>query len=126
MRPLAAAVLALLCASCSSSSGSGGVPPVVDAVDASDTVKAGQQLAMTVKGHDDDDNILTVKVHLVASLATQDPPPAGVPQPGKQISAAFALVFVGAPAGAVIEYDVTLVDATNKESAPFKKTVTVQ
>jgi hypothetical protein len=119
---------ALLCASCggSSSSTSSNVPPVVDSVDAADTVKSGQVLAVTVKGHDDDDNIVTLKVHLVASQATQDPPAQSNPAPAKQVQLILSLAFVGAPAGTNLEYDVTLVDQGGVESAPVKKNVTIQ
>jgi hypothetical protein len=126
-RDLSACALALACASCSSSSSSSSdQPPVIDSVDAADTVKSGQPLAVTVKGHDEDDNVVTLKVHLVASLPTQDPPPQGVPAPSKQVGVILQLLFTGAPAGTPVEYEVTLVDTSGKESAPFKKNVTVQ
>jgi hypothetical protein len=126
-RSFLAAALALACASCgsSSSSSSSDQPPVVDSVDAPDTVKAGTALTITVKGHDEDDNVVTVKVHLVASQATQDPAPQGIPTPSKQVGVLLQLLFSGAPVGTALEYDISLVDASGKESAAFKKNVTV-
>jgi len=121
---------AVVCAACSGSSSSGSgspaTPPVIDSVEAADTVKAGQFLSVTVKGHDDDDNIVTLKVHLVASAATQDPQPQANPQPSKQVQLLLSLAFAGAPAGTAIEYDITLVDQGGNESPPFKKNVTIQ
>ena len=130
MRRLRAAlgpvVLGVAASACSSSSASSQAPPVVDIVEGADTVKAGQALPITVKGHDDDDNIVTVKVHLVASgIPTQDPPPAAIPAPSPQVGVVLTLVF-NAPSGTKLEYDVTMVDAAGAESAPFKKDITIQ
>jgi hypothetical protein len=129
MRAAPGLALVVACAACSSSSSSssGSLPPVIDSVDAADTVKAGEALQVTVKGHDEDDNVVTLKVHLVANVATQDPPAQSLPSPSKQVGVVLALVFsAGAPSGTAVEYDVTLIDQAGHESAPFKKNVTIQ
>jgi hypothetical protein len=122
----ASAAVALACTACGGSSSDPNKPPIIDSVAAAETVKSGDILAVTVTAHDDDDDIVTAKVHLVASgIPTRDPTPQNIPGAAKQISIILKLAFA-AQAGTSLEYDVIMIDAAGAESAPVKKNITIQ
>lgn len=117
--------LMLGAAACSSADANS--PPVIDNLDIPDTAtKEGAAYAVsgTVTYHDDDNIVKTMRIYTPAGAAdptlTVNLPGGG----GTSGGATIKVLFNGAP-GATIEYEISVVDATNIESARVKKTVKI-
>ncbi len=101
--------------------------PVIDQLDIPDTAtKEGTAYSVsgTLTYHDDDNAVKTMRIYTPAGAAdptlTVNLPGGG----GSSGGATIKVLFNGAP-GANIEYEISVVDATNIESARLKKTVKI-
>jgi hypothetical protein len=128
----AALVASLALASCSGSSSSSAAsapkPPVIDTAEPSQaTITLAPPKIVTftvdVTGHDDDDNVVTLKTHFPIQPSADQTE--AIPNPSGKIAVRLLLGFATAPKGP-LEYELTLVDASGLSSDPVKKTITVE
>jgi hypothetical protein len=122
--PLFAFVVALGAAACSSSTDANSAP-VIDSLDLPDTaVKEGAAYSVTgTVTYHDDDAVKTMRIYTPAGA--KDPTlTINVPGGGASGTAALKVIFNGSP-GLSIDYEISIVDSLNLESARSKKTVKI-
>jgi hypothetical protein len=100
--------------------------PIVDSVDMPTTATAtnGTYLIKgTITFHDTDDTVTQLRLDADGAAKT---PPSTFPTPVMSGTAPLQLTFTNAPAGLVVNYRISVIDARGLESVAVMKSVTLQ